>query len=90
MLYRMVLQSCICTPPSRLQVWDATDGLAHFPPEYTSLFASPALRAKLEAHNIWSKRQHQEQYGRYKEGLLDNAEINLMQVALDPSGYYQG
>ena len=88
MLYRTPIM--YLHPPSRLQVWDATDGLAHFPPEYTSLFASPALRAKLEAHNIWSKRQHQEQYGRYKEGLLDNAEINLMQVALDPSGYYQG
>ena len=63
-------------------MWEATDGLSPFPPEYTALFASPALRAKLEAHNDWTEGQHVDQYGRYKAGKLDNDEINLIQVRI--------
>ena len=63
------------------QVWEASDGLASFPPEYLSLFASPALRAKIELHNGWSRKQHKDQYVRYNTSKLSDDDINIMQVS---------
>ena len=68
-------------PNGPTQVWEATDGLSHLSQDYISLFASPALGAKLEAHNGWSEQRHMEQYMLYKHNSLDNDEINLIQVS---------